>query len=308
MTPIVSIIVPCFNEEHTIGMLLDAILQQTFPNEDLEVIICDGLSTDGTRANVQQFAQAHPNLDIRLDAHSIPYPDYVERCFRTLEETEAANVGGIWEIKPATGSWMARSIAIAAAHPLGAGDARYRYGGAAGETDTVPFGAFQKTWLDRIGRFDETLITNEDYEYNYRIRNAGGKIWYDPSIRSIYFARGDLHSLASQYLRYGFWKAVMIKRNPASLRWRQALPVLFVLGVITLGILSIWFPICRYLLVIYLGAYALISVIVGCMEAIRHRDPGMVLGFPMALWTMHISWGSAFLWGILTRSNGRRRG
>ena len=335
MKLIVSLIVPCYNEELTIGLLLDAILRQTYPVEDIQVIIADGQSTDGTRDVIERFSQANPSLNIqivenpnriipsglnaaldhaqgeviiRLDAHSIPHPDYVEKCLEVIEKTNAANVGGVWEIKPATDKWAARAIACAASNPLGAGDARYRFGGTAGEVETVPFGAFQKVWMERVGRFDETLLTNEDYEYNYRIRQSGGSIWYDPSIRSIYFARRDFFSLVKQYFRYGYWKAVMLSRNPASLRWRQALPVLFVFGIIILGLLSIWSMWARLLFSGYLGLYLVITLLTGIVEAVRNKDIGLVLGFPLALWTMHLSWGFAFIWAILSRVIWRRRG
>jgi succinoglycan biosynthesis protein ExoA len=335
MNPVVSVIVPCFNEEATIGLLLDAIAQQSLPLQDIEVILADGLSTDGTREVIEEFSQAHPELKIqvvdntkriipaainialdhargkvvvRLDAHSIPQRNYIQRCLEVLDETGAANVGGVWVIEPATNTWLARAIAEAASNPLGAGDARYRFGGASGEVDTVPFGAFQREWMDRVGRFDETLLTNEDYEYNYRIKQSGGLVWYDPSIRSVYFARDNLRSLMQQYLRYGYWKAVMVSRNPASIRWRQALPALFVLGTLVLGLLGIWFSWSRLVLAGYLGIYLLVSIIAGTIEAVHNKDFGLVLGFPLALWTMHFSWGGAFLWSIFRNLIRRRSG
>jgi succinoglycan biosynthesis protein ExoA len=335
VNPSVSIIVPCYNEERTIGNLLDAILRQSFPHNDVEVIIADGLSTDRTREVIEDFSNTHPSLKIRvvdnikriipaaintalnhaqgdviirLDAHSIPHTDYIDRCLEVLRDTGAANVGGIWEIKPESERWIAHAIAKAASNPLGAGDARYRFGGPAGEVETVPFGAFKKEWVERVGQFDETLLTNEDYEYNYRIRRSGGMIWFDPSIRSVYFARGTLGSLAKQYFRYGYWKAIMLSRNPTSLRWRQALPVLFVLGILILGILAIWFSLARFLFASYLSMYVMVTLIVGTIEAIRDKDPGLVIGFPLALWTMHLSWGIAFLWAVMTKWIWRRSG
>jgi glycosyltransferase involved in cell wall biosynthesis len=335
VTVSVSIIVPCYNEEGTIGLLLDAIHKQSFLLHQIEVILADGLSTDGTRDVVANFQLTHPELRIkvvdnpkriipaainialehvqgevviRLDAHSIPHKTYVERCVTILEHSQAANVGGVWEIEPGKTTWIGRGIARAASHPLGAGDARYRFGGEVGEVETVPFGAFRKEWLDRIGEFDENLLTNEDYEYNHRIRQAGGKIWFDPSIRCVYFARGDLTSLAKQYMRYGYWKAVMLIQNPLSLRWRQALPVLFVLGIIFLTLLSIWISPARIGLAIYIGLYCAITAAVGVVQSIRFKDPGLMLGFPLALWVMHLSWGGAFLYAILTHWIWRSRG
>ncbi len=324
--PGASIIIPCRNEAKTIRLLLAAIDAQTWPKSDLEVVVGDGMSTDGTRAAIQTFAEAHPDLAIRiidnpegsipaalnraiqaargaavirLDAHSVPQPDYVERCLRVLRTTGAANVGGAWEIRASRETWMARAIAAAAAHPLGAGDARYRYGGQPGAVDTVPFGAFPRAWLERVGGFDESLLTNEDYELNLRLRRAGGVIWYDPSIRSTYFARGDLPALARQYARYGYWKAQMLLRYPGSLRWRQALPPLFVLTMALLLVAAAVWPPARWLLALQWVCYAGATIAAGVAVALRRGDGLLALGFPPALWTMHLAWGGAMLWGLL---------
>ena len=257
--PSVTIIVPCYNEQATIGLLLQAIYDQSYPRDKMEVVIADGLSTDQTRPQIQKFTQTHPDLRvrvvenpqrsipsglnqalraawgdiiIRLDAHSIPYTNYVAGCVAALRTGYGDNVGGVWEILPGGKGWLAKSIAATAAHPLGAGDARYRIGGSAQEVDTVPFGAFRRSLIEQIGYFDESLLTNEDYEFNVRIRQAGGKIWMDPQIRTRYFARSNLSALWKQYWRYGFWKARMLRRHPQTLRWRQAIPPLFVFNLL----------------------------------------------------------------------------
>jgi GT2 family glycosyltransferase len=308
---------------------------QKYLLDELEVVIADGISTDGTREAIQDYASQHPELNIRLidnpqriipaalnvaievaeghviirlDAHSAPKPDYVDRCLDALEETGAANVGGVWEIQPGAETWIARSIASAAAHPLGAGDARYRISGEPGPVDTVPFGAFRREWLEKVGPFNEELLTNEDYEYNVRIRKAGGVVWFDPSIRSIYFARPDLRSLARQYWRYGFWKVRMLRLYPGTLRWRQALPPIFVLSTVILAALALPFLLARLLLAVQLGAYLLITTCASVMESIRRKDMELILGFPPAIWTMHFSWGAGFLWSVLKGGLGGRHG
>ena len=327
LRPAVSIIVPCFNEEPTIGLLLQAILDQSFSAAKMEVILADGGSTDGTLGVVRAFADQHPSLRIavienpqqiipaalnraieaargavivRLDAHSIPQPDYVAQCLRVLGETEAANAGGVWQIHPSAGTWIARGSAAAASHRLGAGDARYRTSGVAGEVDTVPFGAYPRAWLKRVGPYDESLLTNEDYEYNVRLRRAGGKIWFDPSICSIYFARATLGELARQYLRYGFWKARMLRRYPRTLRWRQALPPLFALAALVLAGAAPWLALARWLLALQWALYAAVLLAAAAAQARLRRDPALALGMPLAWTVMHLAWGSAFWWGWLT--------
>jgi glycosyltransferase involved in cell wall biosynthesis len=324
--PIVSIIIPCFNEQDTIGELLAAIHEQTYPRENLEVIIADGLSTDQTRQRIADFQAKHPGLDIRLvdnpqkiipaglnraiqashgqiiirlDAHSRPYPDYVARCVETLDSNLGDNVGGVWEIRPRHGGWIPESIAAAAAHPLGVGDALYRHASKPAYVDTVPFGAFKRELLALIGFFDETLLTNEDYEFNARIRKSGGKIWLDPSIRSVYYAQPSLRGLARQYWRYGFWKWRMLRRYPETLRWRQALPPLFVSSLI-LGLLAGFaFPIIWGLLAIEVLSYMGVLFIVSFVTSIRKRKPALTFGLPLAIAAMHISWGAGLLWSMI---------
>ena len=323
----ISVIVPCYNERATIGQLLEALLQQGVDLRDLEVIISDGMSTDGTRGAILAFGQAHPGLEIRiidnpdrsipaalnqgiqqskgdvivrLDAHSVPDPGYIRRCLEVLQTTGAANVGGVWDVRPSAETWIGKAIAAAAAHPLGAGDARYRISGRAGVVDTVPFGAFRREWYDRIGPFNESLPTNEDYEFNVRLRQAGGTVWFDPSIRSAYFARSNLRGLARQYARYGFWKSRMLRSHPDSLRWRQAIPPLFVLALLVLGAISPFSITGRLSLALSLVAYVSVTVVAAAAEAVKRRDPGQVVGFPLAIWTIHFAWGAAFLWGFIS--------
>ncbi len=324
--PTVSIIVPCYNEQSTIRLLLDAVYAQSYPRDQMEVVIADGNSTDATCREIQAFQAAHPDLAVtvvpnpqriipaalnrairaacgkyivRLDAHSMPQPDYVERCVKALEAGAGTNVGGVWEIRPGGPGWIARGIAAAAAHPLGVGDAHYRSGGRSGAVDTVPFGAFSRTLVEQIGFFDETLLTNEDYEFNTRIRRSGGTIWLDPEIRSVYFSRADLAGLARQYDRYGYWKLRMLRRYPGSLRWRQALPPLFVLSLILLALGSIFLSPVRWLLAAELLVYAGVLFVAGISAAAKKRDATLILGLPLGIATMHLAWGAGFLRSLL---------
>ena len=323
----VSIIVPCYNEEKRIRFLLDAVFAQTHPRTQMDVTIADGHSTDRTRDVIADFQRTHPDLRlkiidnasqtipaalnraieassgeiiIRLDAHSGPYPDYVERIVSALEAGKGENVGGVWEIHPGAQTWPAKSIAVAAAHPLGVGDALYRHAREAAHVDTVPFGAWRRVLLEKIGGYDESLHANEDYEFNARIRRSGGKIWLDPSIRSIYFARSTFGGLARQYFRYGFWKWQMLRRYPGTLRWRQALPPLFVSSLIAGGLMALFWPVFGLLTGFELLAYFGILGLFGLRTALQRKDFSLLVGLPLAMAVMHFSWGSGFLWSLLT--------
>jgi len=334
MPPSVSIIVPCYNEQATIRQLLDAILRQDYPRAQMEVVIADGHSQDGTRAEIAAFQVEHPDLNlrivdnnagtipsavncgiraaqgdfiVRMDAHSQPYPDYVRRCVAALEAGLGDNVGGVWEIKPGSKGWFAQSIAHAAAHPLGAGDARYRRPNApASIVDTVPFGAFHHSLVEKIGLYDETLLSNEDYEFNVRIRQAGGRIWLDPDIVTVYYARSKLRDLARQYWRYGYWKLRMLIRYPDTLRWRQALPPVFVASVLVLAALA-WCQPAAWLLGLELASYAAVLILAGAQAALHRRTLFLLPGLPLAIFTMHFAWGGGFLWSLLTLISGNQK-
>lgn len=322
----VSIIVPCYNEQATIALLLQAIFDQTYPREAMEVVIADGMSSDRTREIVAQFQQDHPGLTVhlvsnpkriipaglnvalaaaagqivvRLDAHSVPGRDYVQRCVTGLEEKFGDNVGGVWEIQPGGATFIARSIAAAAAHPLGVGDALYRYTSQAGLVDTVPFGAFYRDYLKETGGYDESLLTNEDYELNTRIRLRGGRVYLDPAIRSTYFARSTLGGLAKQYFRYGYWKLRMLKRYPTTIRWRQALPPLFSASLLILILASLFLPLARWLLLAELGLYFLALMAASIPVSRKKRDPRYIIGIPLAIAVMHFCWGTGFLWSLI---------
>jgi succinoglycan biosynthesis protein ExoA len=327
MAPKVSVIVPCYNEQSTIRLLLEALCSQTFPRGEMEVVIADGMSQDGTRDAIAAFQKDFPELEVRvvdnplrnipsalnraieasrgdlivrLDAHSKPYPDYVERCVRAHQEGRGDNVGGVWEIQPGASTWIARSIAAAASHPIGVGDAMYRLAASAAEVDTVPFGSYRRTLVEQIGGYNESLLTNEDYEFNTRIRQANGRVWLDPAIRSVYFARSNFRELARQYWRYGYWKWRMLRNFPGTVRWRQALPPLFVLSVIGLLLISIFFPPALWLLSLELFLYFSVLLFSGLYASIKQRKLCLLPGLPMAIAAMHASWGSGFLWSMLT--------
>ncbi len=327
MPPFVSIIVPCYNEQATIRLLLDAILAQTYPRSQMEVVIADGHSQDKTLEVIAAFQAEHPDLSlrvvdnqrriipaglnlaiaasrgeiiVRLDAHSMPIPEYVERCVQALEDGKGSNVGGVWMIRAAKSGWIAEGIAAAAAHPLGVGDAMYRIASKAGAVDTVPFGSFRRELIEKIGGFDESLETNEDYEFNTRVRRAGGVVWLDPQIRSTYIARASLDELAKQYWRYGFWKFKMLRRYPDTVRWRQALPPLFVASLIVLAIFSFFFLLARFILFFEIIFYLLALMAAGIEHAILQRKPLLIPGLMLAILTMHLAWGSGFLWSLVT--------
>ena len=323
----VSVVVPCRNESARIAALLDAIRSQEIPV--LEIVIVDTGSTDGTMDIVHRYQQhysdlplrclshpgagiaeavnraieaAHGEIIVRLDGHSLPQPDYVRRAVETLGETGAGVVGGIWEIAPGSAGRVAEAIAWAVAHPIGAGNAAYRTArttdGGRTEVDTVPFGCFRKTTWEVLGGFDERLLTNEDYEFNYRVRSSGSAVVLDADIRCTYFARSTLAELASQYFRYGWWKAQMLKRHSRSLRWRQALPGALVPLFVCLAVASLVWPVSTLLLGGFALAYGVILSFTAVQVAGRQRRWNLVWPLMAAFAIVHGSWSTGFATNI----------
>jgi glycosyltransferase involved in cell wall biosynthesis len=305
--PSVSVVIPAKDSARTVGAAVSSALAQEYPGS-IEVVVADGGGEDGTGATAAAAgATVVPNpagttpaglnaaigassgdVVVRCDAHAILPSGYVRRAVETLERTGAGTVGGM-QI-PAGSTFWERAVGYAMSSPLGAGDARYRIGGGEGPVDTVYLGVFRREVLERVGGFDETLERNQDYELNWRIRQAGRVVWFDPELRVPYRPRGSIRALWRQYGDYGRWKREVIRRHPGSLRPRQlAAPVLVVVLSLS-GLASFaWRP-----ALLLPGAYVAAIFAAGGYEAIRRRD-GAGLGSSVALMTMHLSWGLGFL-------------
>jgi succinoglycan biosynthesis protein ExoA len=332
--PFISVLIPCRNEEASITSVLHAFAAQEYPVDRMEIILADGQSADKTRERITDFASAHLDISIRLldnpgrtapaginaglrvakgeiilrmDAHSIPQFDYVRQCVDLLESTGCAGVGGAWDVVPSKNTFWARAIAVAGENPFATGGARYRVGGAAGEVETVPFGAYRRDLFERLGGFNEAVPVNEDYEWNYRVRKSGGKIYYSPAIRSTYFARSTLATLTRQYYAYGHQKAVMLSFHPESLRIRQLIPALFLPSLVA-GLIGglLWFP-CWIVLLGELAAYGLAALGFASREAVRRRAWEYLFSLPLVFFLMHASWGFGFFVGITRIVFGQRR-
>jgi succinoglycan biosynthesis protein ExoA len=325
----VSVVIPCRNEDARIAALLDAIRSQE--TAVFEVVIVDTGSTDGTVDIVGRYQQHHADLRlkclshpgagiseamnrgietadgeiiVRLDGHSRPRPDYVGRAVNALRDSGAAIVGGVWDIAAGEQTQVAEAIALAVAHPLGAGNAAYRTAkttdGGRTEVDTVPFGCFRKSTWETLDGFDEGLLTNEDYEFNYRARLTGSTVVLDRDMRCTYFARRTLADLASQYFRYGWWKLEMLKRHPRSLRWRQALPGALVPLFACLGAASLAWPASRLLLGGFALAYAAILSVAAAQVAGQQGRWNLVWPLVAAFAAVHGSWSTGFTANIVS--------
>jgi glycosyltransferase involved in cell wall biosynthesis len=318
--PLVSVIVPCRNEAQFIESCLRSILRQNPPEGGFEVIVADGISTDGTAEILQDMVEQHPQLRviknpgrivstglnaairaargdiiIRMDAHTVFAPDYIRQCLAVCKETGADNVGGPMQKSGRT--YLERAIRAAYHSPFGVGGARSHDAAFEGYVDTVIYGCWRKEAFVRFGFFDEELVRNQDDEHNLRISRGGGTIYQSRRIRSWYHVRSSLPSLFRQFMQYGYWKVLVIKkhRGPGSIR--HLVPGLFVSAVVLSGVLALFWPPSLWLFASLFAIYAL-TVLGASLVAARRTEPKLVPVLPIIFACLHFGYGYGFLRGF----------
>jgi succinoglycan biosynthesis protein ExoA len=313
--PTVSVVVPARDAAAPVVTALASIRDQDYPDiVDVTLAAYDEATRDaatgvdgidvavvpnpaGTTPAALNLAIAagRGEVVVRCDAHAALPPGYISRAVETLVTTGAANVGG--RQVPTGRTWFERAVAAAMTSPLGAGDARYRIGGDPGPVDTVYLGVFLRSSLEEVGGFDETLERNQDYELNWRLRQNGHVVWFDPALAVEYRPRATLGAVWSQYHQYGRWKREVVRRHPGSLRMRQLAAPALVAGLAVSTALAPRRPLAAALP----GAYVAATLGAGVSAAVRSRD-WAGLGVPPALWAMHLAWGSGFARGVSRRA------
>ena len=324
--PLISVIVPMYNEEKYLDACLRSMLEQDYPREAMEWFFVDGMSTDRTPELLEAYRARHPGLIrvlqnpgrtapramnigireakgayiIRLDAHAEYAPDYFTQCVAVLEETGADNVGGAMETKARTprGALIAKMLSC----PFGVGNSQFRINGKDGYVDTVPFGAFRREVFGRLGLYDERLTRNQDSELNYRIIRSGGRIYLSSRIRLAYNCRETVGGIMKMGLANGRWNVITSRLCPGSMRLRHFIPCLFVLSLIGMPILSaLWRPML-WLFLLELLAYAAIDLRFSLRLAKGIRDRAFLAAlFPC----FHIAYGWGSVLGILGVLSGR---
>lgn len=314
---------PVLNEAAFIRRSLAAALAQDYPPDRLEILVVDGGSTDDTPQIVREIiAQTgHPqvrllhnprriqaaalnigiqaargDIIVRVDGHTVIAPDYVRTCVAYLAEGRADNAGGL--MRPVGITYVGQAVALATSSPFGIGGSKFHYSEKEQYVDTVYLGAYWRHTFDRIGLYDETFRINEDYELNYRLRQAGGRILLSPNIISHYTPRSSLTALWRQYFQYGRWKVRTLQKHPASLRWRQTVPPLFVAGLVGSLLAGLAWPPAWWLFGGVAGAYLLANLVASTISA-RRGGWRYLPVLPLVFAIIHIGWGLGFWWGII---------
>lgn len=321
-SPFVSVLMPVRNEAAFIERSLSAVLAQDYPHERMEILIGDGMSTDGTRDVIASLMGRNPNVNLkvldnpnrlvaagmnvalacakgelilRVDGHTVIAPDYVRECVAALQRTGADNVGG--RMNAVSETRFGQAVALATSSPFGIGGGRFHYSNSEEFVDTVYMGGWPREVFRRIGLFDEEMVRNQDDELNYRLRSRGGKILLSPKIRSQYYNRSSLRALWRQYFQYGYWKVRVMQKHPRQMRPHQFMPAVFVTALSVALILLPLSHVGKYLVALVLGSYA-IANLSASLWAARHHNALLLPLLPFTFTTLHLSYGLGFLIGL----------
>ena len=311
MQPGVSVVLPILNEERFLADAISAILAQEYSGE-LEVILALGPSKDRTDEIAAKLHEMDPRIVLvsnptgktaaglnasiaaakfeiicRIDGHAEISKSYIRDAVEIMQESDAVNVGGIMA---AVGkNSFENAVARAMRSPIGVGGARFHVGGSAGPADTVYLGVFKKSALHAAGGYDERFIRAQDWELNYRLREAGGVIWFDPRLAVIYRPRPNLRALAKQYFEYGRWRRAVTRHHKGTVNYRYLAPPVATL-TIALSIITglLVHPLLLIPALSYASAILFASLLIG-----KSWSERVIL--PAVLTTMHISWGIGFI-------------
>ncbi|WP_285731415.1 glycosyltransferase family 2 protein [Nocardiopsis sp. ATB16-24] len=310
--PPVSVVMPVLNEERHLAAAVEHVLAQDYPGE-LEVVLGVGPSSDRTREVADGLAAADSRVRVvdnptgktpaglnaairasshdivaRIDGHAMMPSDYLRVAVETLRETGADNVGGIMAAEGTT-PWE-KAVAAAMTSKVGVGNARFHTGGEGGPVDTVYLGVFRRSALDRVGGYDEAFLRAQDWEMNHRIRQSGGTVWFQPRMRVSYRPRRNVRLLAKQYFHYGRWRRVVARQHKGTINMRYLAPPIALVGVLV-GLVGGFF-----LWPLFLVPAAYLALVTAATVPLGRGLPlaGLAM-IPVALATMHMSWGAGFI-------------
>ena len=331
-TKLVSVVVPCRNEEYFIADCIASVLEFDLPERiQIEVLVLDGLSEDQTviklrsimkkDARVKLFTnpgkiqstainiavmEAQGEWILRLDAHSTYPQNYLKLCYETMLRTGADNVGGLFITQPRGEKYQAHLVQALTTHPFGVGNAGFRIGMKEGKADTVPYGFYRKSLFKKIGLMDERLIRAQDYEFNRRILIFGGSIWRNPEIQVTYYNQPSLFVfLKKQLILEAPYNAYMWYLAPYTFAFRHVITAVFVMGLIGGLTISNLSHLAKGIFLGIMGLYFFLGVLSAFQQSLRYRKLLHLFTLPLSFFFYHFIHGVGVLYGLITLLLGR---
>lgn len=320
-----SVICPIYNEEKYIAQFLDSLLTQDYPNEDLEILLVDGMSKDRTREIVAEYIAKYPfirlienpdkivpyamnrgidaakgDIIMRLDAHASYQPDYFSVLVNGLKRLHADNVGTVCKTDVLNKTPKTLAIREVLGNKFGVGNSTFRTGiDHEQEVETVPFGCWTKEVFEKYGKYDVRLVRNQDIELNKRIIRGGGKIYILPDTYCTYLARETWKALAKNNYGNGKWNILTVYYTKmfSSLSLRHFIPLLYLLSLIVPLLLAfIWWPfalVSLASLLTYTGLLAAVSLKLSIQKNLNF------FYLLITFFVLHLSYGWGSLMGLL---------
>jgi len=324
VTPFISVVVPCLNEKRCIATCLQSVIDQDYPRDKYELIVVDGMSTDGTRDIIKQFVEKYPGVTMldnpkgttpaalnigihaskadlisRIDAHASVHPDYLKSCIKVMQRTNAECVGGRMDTK-GFGFW-GKFIAQVLSSVFGVGLSFRTYTNYQGYVDTVAFGLYKKEALINAGLFKEKMTRNQDWDLSRQIIEAGGTIYFDPSIRSTYYCESSLFKFIKKSFINGYWVA----SQPDRMAPRHLAPT-FLIGILAFALYLSLRRGGRYSLqyeflplILLMTGYYLLAVFYSLRSVVEYGFHSLIF-VPFLFISLHLSYGMGTLYGLIT--------
>lgn len=306
---------------------LDSLVANTYPKDKLEILVVDGQSEDRSVDIIQDYISRYPyivllqnpkknlpaalnvgirhakgEIIVRMESHSAVGKDYIANAVRWLSKSDADFIGGPFIHTPREPTLFGQALALMLAHPFGAGNAWFRMQVTAPRyVDSAVYGCYRKKIFNEVGLFNETLARIEDRDFNFRLREHGGKILLVPDLPVTYYFRSRLWPFLVHTFSDGFWVTYPLRfgrKNIKLFSWRHFIPLLFVLSLLVLGAASFFFKEALVALAGVAGAYVFLMFFASFQVSWKHGFKYFPI-LPFAFVCRHISYGIGSVWGFL---------
>jgi succinoglycan biosynthesis protein ExoA len=318
---IISVIIPCRNENKYIQDTINSILCQKNEGYAFEIIVVDGMSQDGTREILNELSTKNQNIKVIdnpakvtpvalnigiknssgkyiaiLGAHAEYSDDYFSENLELMKtHPEVSCTGG--PIISKGKNYFAKAAAIAMSSPVGVGNAKHRFPEYEGYAEMACFPFFKREVFDKYGLYDESLIKNQDDEFCFRIRLRGAKIFISNKVKSTYYVRDSFSKLFNQYFSYGKWRIPVLLKHKIAISYRQQVPALFFVTIAFLFMISCYFH------NIYIGLFLPVLyffILIGfAVSYLKKENIKVIRYLPAIVFILHFSYAIGFLSGII---------